>query len=68
MQNYLRVVGENIRAIRIAKNIPFVKLAKDAGVSKGNLSKIENHPCNVSLGTLWKLAKVLGVNVKELLP
>lgn len=42
--------------------------AKDAGISKGNLSKIENHACNIGLETLYRLADAMYVTVGDFLP
>jgi transcriptional regulator with XRE-family HTH domain len=65
---YLRSVGVNIRNERIQHKRTLPELAKLAGISKGNLSKIENKPCNISLETLLRLAAALGISLKDFLP
>lgn len=44
-------------------NMTRAKLAKAAGISKGRISQIFNDPCNISLETIIKLARALGLKV-----
>ena len=65
---YQTKVGQLIKAKRLYKNITLPRLALKAKISKGGLSKIENHSCNVTLETLLRIAKALDCTVKDLLP
>ncbi len=61
-------VGQKIRELRTAAGVTLPDLAEKAGVSKGFLSQLENdEKANVSLDTLAKLSKALGVTVGVLL-
>lgn len=61
-------VGQKIRALRTEAGVTLPDLAEKAGVSKGFLSQLENdEKANVSLDTLAKIAKALGVTVGGLL-
>lgn len=44
------------------------RLAKNSGVSKGLVSKIEQGVANVTIETLFKLAKSMDKDVQDLLP
>ncbi|MDC4242139.1 MULTISPECIES: helix-turn-helix domain-containing protein [Clostridium] len=61
------MVGSKIAEIRNSKGISLSKLARDAGISKGYLSNIENGiKENPSVELLEKIASALGVNVSDL--
>ena len=64
---YRKAIGARIRELRAVADRTLPELSKLAGVSKGNLSKVE-HGSNASIETLCRLADALGVPVKELLP
>lgn len=60
------MLGDNIRKIRKSKKISINTLAKQAEVSLGYLSDLENNKfTNPTLDKLNKLADALGVSVKE---
>ena len=68
MERFLRNVGKSIKYERQLADMSLPALAKKAGISKGNLSKIENHPCNVGLETLYKLSEALDMSARDFLP
>ena len=55
--------GALIRNKRKVHNYGFNALAKKTGISKGNLSKIENGVGNPCLNTISKLQKELGFSL-----
>lgn len=60
------MLGDNIRKIRKSKKISINTLAKQAEVSLGYLSDLENNKfTNPTLDKLNKLADTLGVSVNE---
>lgn len=60
------MLGDNIRKIRKSKKISINTLAKQAEVSLGYLSDLENNKfTNPTLDKLNKLADALGVSVNE---
>jgi len=64
----LELVSAKITMTRIQAGFTLPQLAARAEISKGNLSKIESHASNLSVDTLLKLAKALGVHPATLLP
>lgn len=63
-ENELEVaIGRQVRAFRTQLNMKVVELAKQAGVSSGMLSKIENGLTSPSLATLKALSQALNVPV-----
>ena len=64
--NY-KVIGSRIRLCRAKKNITQEQLAFQMGYSTQFISNIEskNHQ-TFSLGTIWKVALVLNIDIKEL--
>jgi transcriptional regulator with XRE-family HTH domain len=61
------LVGERIRTTRTAQTVSLSRLAATAGIGKGSLSEIEQGSRNPTLGTLYALARALGVPLSWLL-
>lgn len=64
----LKALGAKLRAIRCETGISLPTLCKLAGVSKGNVSKIENGTGNLTMVTLYRLCWSLGIHPREVLP
>ena len=58
-------VGERIKVLRDQKGLSLKELADLTGFSTALLSQMENHLVSPSLGTIFKLAKALGVRVGD---
>ncbi len=67
MSDDVKKLGENLKRIRIKKNITQVEIAKTLGVDRSFVSNIENAKTNPTLATITSLAKALGVSTNELL-
>ena len=63
----LVALGEAIRRIRVSKGISQEKLALLAEVDRSYLGRVERGDNNVTVLTLRKLAKALGVSVAKLM-
>ena len=61
-----RVVGQNIRIIRLQKSLSQTELGRRIGVSFQQIQKYENGSNRVGAGRLMRIAKVLGVPVNAL--
>ena len=62
-------LGAVVRRLRVRQDLTQEALARRAGVTQGDLSKIESgERPNPSVATLKRLARALGVPVWELLP
>ena len=62
-----RIVGERIRTIRNGVTLTQEKLAEKADVHHNFIGEIERGNMNVSLDALVKIARALGVKVKDLI-
>lgn len=62
-----RVLGTNLRRIRIARHLSLSELARATGMSKATLSGIENARANPTVETLAGLASVLRISFADLL-
>ena len=58
--------GKKVREIRLKQNLSQEKLATKAGVHRTYIGMIERAEKNITLGNIEKIAKALGLSVKEL--
>lgn len=65
-RRYQKVFGENLRRIRMEKNISQENLAFLSGMDRTYVSGIERGKRNVSLVNINKIALALNVEIKEL--
>lgn len=63
---YIKAFGENLRKIRLEKNVSQEDLCEYAKLSKNQVGRIERGEVNVTLSTIKQLAKGLKVQPKEL--
>ncbi|MET9489233.1 MULTISPECIES: helix-turn-helix domain-containing protein [unclassified Nocardia] len=61
-----RIIGKQVRALRLASGLSVGDMAAKVGISKAMLSKIENAQTSCSLSTLARLASGLDVPVTSL--
>jgi transcriptional regulator with XRE-family HTH domain len=59
--------GQNVKALRLSKNLSQGKLAKRLNVNPSYISQIERGVSNLSLKGIEKLAKALRVKMEELI-
>ena len=62
------LVGQNLKKQRKLKHFTIAKFAMECNYSEGFIMNIEspNYKQTFSLGTIWKFAMVLGIDVREL--
>lgn len=68
-ENYVYyLVGQNLKRLRKAKDFSVTKFAMECNYSEGFIMNIEspNYKQTFSLGTIWKFAEVLDIDVREL--
>lgn len=65
---YLRLLGESVRAARARRGITRKMLARDSGVSERFLAQLESGTGNASILVLRQIALSLHVSVEALLP
>ncbi len=61
-----RLVGENIRRLRIQRNLTLAQTAGELGISHQQLQKYETGANRLSAGALSVVAAVLGVPIESL--
>lgn len=61
-----RLVGENIRSLRIQRNLTLAALAVELGLSHQQLQKYETGANRLSAGMLSAVAEALGVTIERL--
>ncbi|HEY3687391.1 MAG TPA: XRE family transcriptional regulator [Streptosporangiaceae bacterium] len=59
-------VGERLRAVRRARKLTLLAVAKRAEISEGYLSQVERGIANPSIGTLQQIAEALGLKIGDL--
>lgn len=58
-------IGERLRQLRKSKNITLEQLGKEAGLSAGFISLVENGKSNIALDTLSKILLALGSGLNQ---
>lgn len=61
-----KVVGANVRKIRISRDITQIQLAKMLGISQTHMSNIENGNTGISLSTAIKIGQCLQCSIDTL--
>lgn len=65
-KNVDKLVGENVRRLRIQRNLTLSQLAGEIGISHQQLQKYETGSNRLSAGTLFAVAAVLRVSIERL--
>ena len=60
-----RMVGENVRRLRLASGVSQAKLAERMGVDRAYISGLEKGERNPTVVTVWHLSKALGVAMRD---
>ena len=63
----LQIFGTNFQKIRKERNLSQEKLAELAGLHRTYIGMIERAEKNITLCNMEKIAKALGVDIKDLL-
>ena len=67
MTNSAKKLGDNIRRIRLAKEMTQGDLCRKLGVDRGYMSNVESGKKNPTLSTIERIAKALDVSIEELM-
>jgi transcriptional regulator with XRE-family HTH domain len=59
--------GDNLRKIREGKKLSLLQLSYNCSLDDSNISKIEHGKFNITLSTIFELAKGLDIHPKKLL-
>lgn len=59
------MVGENVKRLRVAAEIPQAELASRLGVDRAYVSGLEKGARNPTIVTLWHVSKALNANMQE---
>jgi transcriptional regulator with XRE-family HTH domain len=63
---FMKVFGENLRRVRVAKCMSQDEVAFSSHLSTNQIGRIERGEINAGLSTIYELAQTLGVPVHEL--
>ncbi|PBQ33802.1 transcriptional regulator [Sphingobacteriaceae bacterium] len=66
-QKFLKSLGKHIDKIRKKQDLSFQELALRCDIEKSNLVKLTSQGSNITVASLYKIAKGLDVPVSELL-
>lgn len=66
-KDFLIALGKRIDQLRKEKNLSFQELADLCEMEKASLVKLTAHGKNITVNTLYNIAKGLGMSMKELL-
>ncbi len=64
----LRDLRRTIRSFREKRGISQAEAATEAGMPPNYFAQIERGEINMSLGTLYKIVKGLGIKAKDIIP
>ena len=67
MENYQETIANNLKKIRVERELSLDKVSSLTGVSKSMLAQIEKGKANPSISTLWKLSNGFKISFTELL-
>jgi transcriptional regulator with XRE-family HTH domain len=67
LDNISSRVGENVRALRVARSLTQAQLSKLAGVPRATWANLESGTANPTLSVLLRVASALQVSVEELI-
>ncbi len=62
-----RLVGSNIRRLRLERDMSQEELAFEAGINRAYLSTVENGKRNISIDNIVAIANAMRVDARELL-
>ena len=65
-KEFLKVLGKRIDALRKEKGLSFQELADRSEMEKANLVKLTTQGKNITVNTLYNIAKGLDVEIKEI--
>ncbi len=63
----LKIIAENVKAYRLAKDISQEKLAEIADVHRNYIGHVERAERNMTIDSIERIAKALGVTIIALL-
>lgn len=64
----LSTIGDKLKAVRQEKNLTQLDVAKKAGINGNYYAKVERGEASLSVLTLLKLVKALGLKSSDILP
>jgi len=67
MSNSAKKLGDNIRRIRLAKDMTQGDLCRKLGLDRAYMSNIESGKKNPTLSTIERISKALDVSIEKLI-
>ena len=66
-EEYLKILGENLKKFREIKGFTQSELASDLGIEISQISRIERCIINTSIYNLYRISKILDIELELLL-
>ena len=66
-KKFLAAIGKKVKALRKAKGLSQYAFSDESGVSRSQISRLEDGDLNCTMTTLLALAQALDVEPKELI-
>jgi putative transcriptional regulator len=66
-QEYIKKLGQNIRKLRLEKNMSQTALAYACDMERSNMLRVESGKTNPTVKTLFKIAKALKMNLADVM-
>lgn len=66
-EEYLKILGENLKKFREIKGFTQSELASDLGIEISQISRIERGIINTSIYNLYRISKILDIELELLL-
>jgi transcriptional regulator with XRE-family HTH domain len=66
-EKFLKALGKKVKTLREAKGLSQYAFSDESGISRSQITRLENGELNCTMATLLTLAQTLGVEPKELL-
>lgn len=65
-EDQMRAIASNVRSARLKRGLTQVDLARESGVSRSLIIRLETSASDVHVSSLSRIAKVLRVRVRDL--
>lgn len=65
--NLQAIFGRRLKVARLQRAMTLMEMAEATGMTNQNISKIEHGKTNLTLGTMARLAAVVGLDVSEMI-
>jgi transcriptional regulator with XRE-family HTH domain len=66
-REFQQALGNEVRKLRTQRELTQAALGREAGIDRGDISKLENGRIDLRLSSIRRIARALGISVSRLL-